>query len=143
MHMAIRSASEQGTDTVVMARTPAASPPTEAPRPARRHRNDVAVLVGAAVAVVGLVSSGRRVRRTRYRPDPWRVEESLVALSGAAVGAVFWWIGGHDLLVAHPGVESVPYLSVAALGAVLLGLLAAVAAPPPRHALAPPLAVGA
>jgi energy-coupling factor transport system permease protein len=101
------------------------------------------LLGGAAVAVVGLASSGRRVGRTRYRPDPWRVEESLVGASGVAVGAVVWWVGGHQVLVAHPGVESVPYLSVAALGAGLLGLLPAVAAPPPRPALAPGLVVGA
>ena len=30
------------------------------------------LLAGGAVAVVGLVSCGRRVQRTRYRPDPWR-----------------------------------------------------------------------
>ena len=54
-----------------------------------------------------------------------------------------WWIAGHDVLVAHPGVESMPYLSVPALVAALLGLVPAVAAPPPRHALAPALGVGA
>ncbi|KRF07617.1 cobalt ABC transporter permease [Nocardioides sp. Soil777] len=101
------------------------------------------LLVGVVVAVVGMVSSGRRVQRSRYRPDPWRLEESLVALSGMAVGAVVWWIAGHDVLVAHPGVESMPYLSVEALAAVLIGLLPAVVAPRPRHALAPALAVGA
>ncbi|KRF36504.1 energy-coupling factor transporter transmembrane component T [Nocardioides sp. Soil805] len=101
------------------------------------------LLAGVAVAAVGLVSSGRRVRRSRYRPDPWRIEESLVALSGTAVGVIVWWIAGHDLAVAHPGVESVPYLDVAALGAVLVGLVPAVAAPPPRLAVAPALAVGA
>ena len=101
------------------------------------------LLVGVVVAVVGMVTSGRRVQRSRYRPDPWRLEESLVALSGLAVGAVVWWIAGHDVLVAHPGVESMPYLSVEALAAVLIGLLPAVVAPRPRHALAPALAVGA
>jgi energy-coupling factor transport system permease protein len=101
------------------------------------------LLVGVVVAVVGMVSSGRRVQRSRYRPDPWRLEESLVALSGLMVGAVVWWIAGHDVLVAHPGVESMPYLSVEALAAVLIGLLPAVVAPRPRHALAPALVVGA
>lgn len=101
------------------------------------------LIVGVAVAGVGLVSSGRRVQRSRYRPDPWRVEEILVALSGVAVGATVWWINGHDVLVAHPGVESMPYLSVEALAAVLVGLLPAVVAPRPRHAFAPALAVGA
>ena len=30
----------------------------------------------------GLVSAGRRVQRTRYRPDPWRAPELVVAASG-------------------------------------------------------------
>ena len=33
---------------------------------------------GALVAVLGLVSAGRRVQRTRYRPDPWRSPELAV-----------------------------------------------------------------
>ena len=90
------------------------------------------LVAGVAVAVVGLVSSGRRVQRSRYRPDPWRVAESVVGASGAAVAVLVWWIAGHDVLVAHPGVESMPYLSVPALAAALLGLVPAVAAPPPR-----------
>jgi energy-coupling factor transport system permease protein len=101
------------------------------------------LLAGVAVAVVGLVASGRRVQRSRYRPDTWQVAEALVALCGAAVAALVWWTGRHDVLVAHPGVEAVPAVSLTALVAVLLGLLPAVVAPPPRHALAPVLAVGA
>jgi energy-coupling factor transport system permease protein len=101
------------------------------------------LLAGVAVAVAGLATSGRRVQRSRYRPDTWQVEEVLVALSGVAVGALVWWTAGHDVLVAHPGVESVPSVSLTALVAVLLGLLPAVVAPPPRHALPPALVVGA
>lgn len=98
---------------------------------------------GVAVAVVGLVSAGRRVQRSRYRPDTWQVAEVLVALSGAAVGTLVWWTGRQDVLVAHPGVDAVPAVSLTALLGVLLGLLPAVVAPPPRHALAPALVVGA
>jgi energy-coupling factor transport system permease protein len=101
------------------------------------------LLAGVAVAVAGLATSGRRVQRSRYRPDTWQVEEVLVALSGVAVGALVWWTAGHDVLVAHPGVESVPSVSLTALVALLLGLLPAVVAPPPRHALPPALVVGA
>lgn len=44
---------------------------------------------GAVVAVAASVVAGRRVRRTRYRPEPWRIGETLVAACGAtAVGAV-------------------------------------------------------
>ena len=52
MDTATRGVSGHGTDTVVMARTPAASPPAGPALPARRPRNGVAVLVGAAVAVL-------------------------------------------------------------------------------------------
>lgn len=38
--------------------------------------------VGALAAVLGTVLAGRRVRRSRYRPDPWRIPESVVATSG-------------------------------------------------------------
>ena len=30
------------------------------------------LVLGVAAAVAGLVLAGRRVDRTRYRPDPWR-----------------------------------------------------------------------
>lgn len=101
------------------------------------------LVAGVVVAVVGLAGSGRRVQRSRYRPDEWRVEEVLVALSGIAVGVLVWWIGRTAVLVVHPGVESMPYLDVTALVAVLAGALPAVLAPPPRRALAPALGVGA
>jgi energy-coupling factor transport system permease protein len=101
------------------------------------------LVAGVAVAVVGLAASGRRVQRSRYRPDTWQVAEVLVALSGVAVAVLVWWTGRSDLLVAHPGVEAVPAVSLTALVAVLLGLLPAAVAPPPRHAVAPALAVGA
>lgn len=43
------------------------------------------LLVGAAGTVVGLRRAGATSHVTRYRPDPWRSAETLVALSGAAV----------------------------------------------------------
>ena len=42
------------------------------------------VAAGAASCVVGLSVAGRRIRRTVYRPDPWRVPEFLV--SGCGIG---------------------------------------------------------
>jgi energy-coupling factor transport system permease protein len=40
------------------------------------------LLVGGLVAIGGSVLAGRRVRRTRYRPDPWRAQEVSVAACG-------------------------------------------------------------
>ena len=34
--------------------------------------------LGVLAAVAGLLSAGRRVERTRYRPDPWRWPELAV-----------------------------------------------------------------
>lgn len=88
------------------------------------------LLAGVGVAVVGMVHAGRRVERTRYRPDQWRLEELLVAGSGLAAGVLAWRLAGAEPVVAHPGLEAPPYLTVLALGAGLLGVLPAVVAPP-------------
>ena len=98
---------------------------------------------GALVAVIGLVSAGRRVERSRYRPDRWRPAEVVVAASGLGVGVAVWSLGQLEPLVVYPSVSDMPYLSVLALGAGLLGLLPAIAAPPPRLPISTPLEVGA
>ncbi len=100
------------------------------------------VASGTLIAVVGLASAGRRVERSRYRPDRWRGAELLVASCGAGVGALIWRLGELEPLVAYPSVSAMPYLSVLALGGVLLGVAPAFAAPPPRPPIATPLEVG-
>jgi len=89
------------------------------------------LLAGASAAVAGLWSAGRRVQRTRYRPDRWRLPELLVAASGLVVAWVMYEVGDTEILVAHPGVEVVPTLSVLALAGILAGLVPALAAPEP------------
>ena len=101
------------------------------------------LVVGTLVAVIGLVSAGRRVERSRYRPDRWQLAELVVAGSGLAVGALVWQLGRAEPLVVYPSVSAMPYLSVLALGAALLGLVPALAAPPPRLPISAPLEVGA
>ena len=64
--------------------------------------------LGAVVAVVGLWSAGRRVERTRYRPDRWRLAEVVVSLSGVLVAGALLRVVRTDLFVAHPGVEIGP-----------------------------------
>jgi energy-coupling factor transport system permease protein len=86
---------------------------------------------GVAVAIAGFVAAGSRVRRTRYRPDRWRLPEVLVALSGIVPAVVTFTVLDDDLQVLHPGVESPPVVTLTALVVVLLGSLAAAAAPPP------------
>ena len=77
--------------------------------------------LGAAVAVVGLWSAGRRVERTRYRPDRWRLAELVVVAARACWSPCVMRVVRTELFVAHPGVEVAPTLSVLALVGVWSG----------------------
>ena len=77
--------------------------------------------LGVVAAVAGLALAGRRVGRTRYRPDPWLWPELAVMLSGVATAVVAWWVNGHQLVVAYPGVSSFPQVTLVALVGALLG----------------------
>ncbi len=90
--------------------------------------------LGLAVALAGLVMSGRRVERSRYRPDRWRAAELAVVVIGLGVGGTGWWVNRFQVQVAYPGVTAVPEVSLTALVAVLLGVLAVAATPPPAGA---------
>ncbi len=85
---------------------------------------------GVGLAVGGFWSAGRRVQRSRYRPDRWRAEEIGVAASGVAVAAGLLVLLRADPVL-HPPLDSVPPVSTTALLVVLVGALAAVLAPPP------------
>lgn len=92
--------------------------------------------LGVAAAVAGLVSAGRRVRRSRYRPDRWLLPEVVVAGSGLAAGVAGWWVSAHELTVAYPPLDGFPQTSAAALLPALLGLAGALWSPPaavPAH----------
>jgi len=89
--------------------------------------------VGVTGAAAGLLSAGRRVERTRYRPDPWRWPEVAVATSGVLVAAGGWWINRHQVEVAYPALDAVPPVSLTALVVAGLGLLGALCSPPPAH----------
>ena len=88
---------------------------------------------GLAVALVGFVSAGRRVHRSRYRPDHWRLPEILIATAGVLCGAGLWATQRWDTAIAHPGVHDVPGLSILAVAAALVALAPVWVAPPPTH----------
>ena len=90
------------------------------------------LVAGLAVATVGMLLGGRRVRRSVYRPDRWRIAEYGVAASGLAAGALLYLSGSVDPGDLYPTLSplSWPELSPLPTLAVLAGLLPAWLAPP-------------
>jgi energy-coupling factor transport system permease protein len=85
---------------------------------------------GVLAAVVGLLSAGRRVERSRYRPDRWRWPELVVVASGAATGAIGWWVASHETPIAFPDLSGFPEVSGMALLGAAVALLGGLCAPP-------------
>lgn len=86
------------------------------------------LLVGVLLCGAGLVVGGRRVRRTSYRPDPWRLPEWVVAGSGIAAAVLFAADGTTQ--VANP--LTMPLVGWLPLVAVVVACLPVLAAPAPR-----------
>lgn len=89
------------------------------------------LLVGIALAGIGFVVAGRRVERTRYRPDRWRLGELVAAGSGLVVAVSIFVIADRDPMIITPPVAEGPSLTVAALVAVMIGVVPAFLTPPP------------
>lgn len=91
-----------------------------------------ALALGVATAVAGLVLGGRRVQRTRYRPDPWAWPEWVVAGSGVTAAAVLLLLGGYDPYGLNPALQPLgwPQLPWAPAAGILLALTPAWLAPP-------------
>lgn len=92
-----------------------------------------ALLLGAALCCVGLALGGRRVHRSRYRPDPWRVPEWTV-LGCALLSITVLSLGiGFSTAQLNPSFYPLqwPPLPPAAALAILVAGLAGFAAPPP------------
>jgi energy-coupling factor transport system permease protein len=89
------------------------------------------LVLGVAVSVFAVRLAGRRVARSRYRPDRWRWPELVVAASGVLVGAAGWWMSQHQLTVAYPSLSATPTLSLLALAAAAAGLIGAMCSPRP------------
>lgn len=93
------------------------------------------LVLGVVVAIVGLVSAGRRVDRSRYRPDRWLLPEFVVMASGVSAAVAMAWVSRNQVPIAYPDLLSLPTLSVTALVGATVGLAAAPAAPEPRLAV--------
>ncbi len=87
--------------------------------------------LGVLLAVAGLRAAGRRVSRSRYRPDRWLAAETATVACGVAAAALVWWTGRTDLVAVHPGVEAWPRVTLPLLVAVVAAALPAWVTPPP------------
>ncbi len=92
-----------------------------------------AFAVGAVLCVVGLSLGSRQVRRSQYRPDPWRFPEWVVTVSGIVPAAVLIAGAGFSAASLNPSTDPLvwPTLPIVPALAILVAAIAAVAAPPP------------
>ncbi len=94
-----------------------------------------ALVVGTVLCGAGLVLGGRRVERSQYRPDPWRLAESGVVLCGLVPAVVLVAGAATSVSVLNPSTSPLVWPSlplVPALSIVVAGLAAVIAPPPLR-----------
>ena len=94
--------------------------------------------VGASLLAVGMVVSGRRVERSRYRPDPWRTPEWAVVAVGALAA-----MSGVVVSVVDPAALGMPLDPLAWPAAPPLVVAALAAAALPGVVTPPPVPTGA
>lgn len=82
------------------------------------------LLAGGAIGFGAGVAAGRRVPRTRYRPEQWGALETMLAVSGAAVATLIVIAARRDPAALWPSLETWPTLPLSTL------LAAAMAAVP-------------
>lgn len=105
------------------------------------HMGTWGMAAGLALAVAGFVLGGRRVRRSRYRPDRWRPAEFLAAGSGVAAALLINLTTKVDAASLYPSLNPLAWPELAALPAlaVLAAVLPAWLTPPPPSMLNPEL----
>jgi energy-coupling factor transport system permease protein len=88
---------------------------------------------GSALCCAGLALGGRRVSRSRYRPDPWRGAEWAVAGSGIVGAVVIVLAAAADRAGFATSFDPLVWPSLPVWGVVglLAGAVATLAAPPP------------
>lgn len=94
------------------------------------------LLAGLTAAGAGFVLSGRRVRRTTYRPDPWKLPEWGVAACGVAVAVSMFIAAAVDPVAVDPPTSPAQWPPLPPLAAlsIAIGVLPAWIAPPTRTA---------
>jgi len=95
-----------------------------------------ALLTGLVLAAAGTWVGGQQVRRSIYRPDPWRGPEWATAACGLAAVAAMLFVGHTDpnALTAPLQPLAVPALPLVATAGILVAGLAAIVSPVPQTA---------
>jgi energy-coupling factor transport system permease protein len=93
-----------------------------------------ALLTGLLLAGAGLWVGGQRVRRSTYRPDPWRAPEWATATCGLVAATSMVLVGYTDPGALNPPLQplAVPALPLLAVAGVLVAGLAAIVSPAPQ-----------
>ena len=93
-----------------------------------------ALLTGLVLAAAGTWVGGQQVRRSIYRPDPWRGPEWATAACGLAAVAAMLFVGHTDpnALTAPLQPLAVPSLPLVATAGILVAGLAAIVSPVPQ-----------
>jgi energy-coupling factor transport system permease protein len=88
---------------------------------------------GVALAGWSLRRAGRRSRRSRYRPDRWRLAETVTAASGLVPAAAVGVFSLLDPAAAYPPASplALPSVPVFVVCALLAAVVPAFATPPP------------
>jgi len=89
------------------------------------------VVGGLAAAAYGLWLAGRWTPRTRYRPDRWRLAETVAASCGVLPAVVLILLGRTDAGLLYPSVDPLtwPTLSLPLLAAIAVVALPAALTP--------------
>ncbi|MFL6161413.1 MAG: CbiQ family ECF transporter T component [Jatrophihabitantaceae bacterium] len=93
------------------------------------------LLAGSLLCAGGLLAGSRRVNRTSYRPDPWRLPEWLVSGSGLSCAALLVVAAGFQSAALNPSLYPLgwPPLPVLPVLGLLIAATAGVSAPPPAQ----------
>lgn len=96
--------------------------------------------LGVAAGAAGMWLGGRRIRRTAYRPDVWRLPETVVAATGLTSALLMIAAGQLDPAALHPSLVPLawPEFVPLATAGILIAVLPAWVAPPVRLAVRVP-----
>jgi len=94
-----------------------------------------ALFFGLVLAAAGTWIGGQQVRRSTYRPDPWRAPEWATAACGLTAVAAMLFVGHTDpsSLTAPLQPLAVPALNLVATAGILVAGLAAIVSPVPQN----------